>query len=472
VTLVVCTDHGTPVPEALEDAYDVVGVAGLCGQPSALNEAGVTNPEAVILHMGEYDLGFVQGAVRKTGVDPLGVPVITLGDLPTRLVLKTLGAGAVWRHRAFQGAGPEHAKLQWPEVMSRRRLFALSVPQYIAAPSINAELCSADSGCRLCVEACPTQSLVPSGGAISYSVDSCAACAICVTTCPTGATRNPAATPSQIAAQVTAFTASSREPTGIRFHCRDAMPSAVEGAWYPIEVPCTGMLSVGWLLAPLLLGASAVSAEPCTRSGCGLGNDWRLAGRSAEATTICDTLGFGGDRVRSSAQGAMSYPIESIAASALGDMRDTDVFLALATLSSKNLEVPTSIGAAGVASISDAACTICEMCTTVCPTGALGARHYQGTVDITFDATKCIGCSMCVATCPEQAKDAIIIDRRFDMDALAAGRHTLISGSTAMCEKCGGQIAPSAMLDRIRSMLGAEHAGTLSLIESHCINCR
>ena len=472
MTLVVCTDHGTPVPGTLEDGYDVVGVAGLCGEPSALTEAGVTNPEAMILHTGEYDLGFVQGAVRKTGVDPLGVPLISLGDLPTVSVLRTLGAGAIARHRAFQGAGPEHAKLQWPQVMSRRRLFALSVPQYVAAPSINAELCSADSGCRLCVESCPTQALVPSGGAISYSVDTCAACGICVTTCPTGATHNPAATPSQIAAQVTAFTASSREPTGIRFHCRDARPSAVEGAWYPIEVPCTGMLSIGWLLAPLLLGASAVSAEPCTPSGCALAHDWRLAERSGEAAAICSTLGFGGDRVRPSAQGAMPDPIDSFPAAALGDMRDTDVFLALATLSSKNLAVPTSIGAVGVASINETACTICEMCTTVCPTGALDARHYQDTVDITFDARKCIGCSMCVATCPEQAKHAIVIDQRFDVDALAAGPHTLISGSSAMCEKCGGQIAPSAMLNRIRSMLGAEHAGTLSLIEKRCIDCR
>ena len=232
------------------------------------------------------------------------------------------------------------------------------------------------------------------------------------------------------------------------------------------------MLSIGWLLAPLLLGASAVSAEPCTPSGCGLANDLRLAERSAEAEAILGTLGFGGDRVRSSAQGAMPDPIEALPASALGDMRDADVFLALATLGSKNLKVPSSIGAVGVASINETACTICEMCTTVCPTGALGARRYQGTVEITFDANKCIGCSMCVATCPEQAKHAIVIDRRFDSNDLAAGRHTLISGSTTMCEVCGNQVAPLAMLNRIRSMLGEEHEPTLSLIGRRCTECR
>jgi ferredoxin len=472
MTLVVCTDHGTPAPDAFEGNFDIVGVEGLCSHPSSLSDAGVTNPEAVILHTGEYDLGFVQSAVRKTGVDPLGVPVVVLADVPARSVLGTLGAGAIARHRGFRGAGPEHAKLHWPRLMSRRRLFALNVPQYIAAPSIDPALCSAGRGCRLCVESCPTRALARVDGVITYSVDDCVSCGICVTTCPTGATSNPATTPRQIAAQVAAFTASCRQPIGIRFHCREAEPRAVAGGWYPVEVPCTGMLSIGWLLAPLLLGVSAVAAEPCAHSGCSLGNDGRLAERSTEAAAICGILGFGSDRVRSSAHGAMPDPIGSLPAPALGEMHDADVFLAMATLGSKDVEVPTSVGAVGVVSIDEAVCTICEQCIAVCPTGALNARRSGSVVEIGFDSTNCVGCSMCMATCPEQAEHAITLDRRFDVDELMTGRHPLISGSTAMCEVCGGEIAPSAMLDRIRSMLGSEHAGTLSLIGRRCIDCR
>jgi ferredoxin len=472
VTLVVCTDHGTAEPDSVEGAYDVVGVRGLCSQPSSLNDAGVTNPEALILHAGEYDLGFVQGAIRKTGVDPLGVPVVALADMPVKSVLGTLGAGAIARHRSFQGAGPEHAKLQWPRLVSRRRLFALNVPQYIAAPSIDPALCSAGRGCRLCVDSCPSQALVPMDGAISYTVEDCVACGICVTTCPTGATSNPATTPRQVKAQITAFVEACQEPIGIRFHCRDARPRALEGDWYPIEVPCTGMLSIGWLLAPLLLGVSAVSAEPCSHSGCPLGNDERLMERSKEATAVCDTLGLGSDRVRSSAQGAMSDPLGSVPAPVLGEMHDADVFLAMATLGSTNVKIPTSVGAVGVVSIDGDVCTICEQCTTVCPTGALNARRSGDSVEIAFDAIACVGCAMCISTCPEQADHAITVDRRFDTEEMRAGRQTLVSGSTAMCEVCGGQIAPSAMLKRIRSMLGPEHAGTLNLVGRRCIDCR
>jgi ferredoxin len=478
VTLIVCTDHATPVPEAVEGAYEVAGIEGLCSRPSSLIEAGVANPEALILHTGEYDLGFVQGAVRKTGVDPLGVPVITLTEMATESDLQTLGAGAIARHRAFPGAGPEHAKLYWPKLMSRRRLFALNVPQYIAAPSIDATLCSAERGCRLCVESCPTVALLPEDGRIAYSVESCVACGICTTTCPTGATTNPAATPQQILAQISAMVASSTTPIGVRFHCRESDPSQISDSRFPVEVPCTGMLSIGWLLTPLLLGVASVSADPCTTSGCSRGNDERLSERSTEAAAICEALGFGGDRIGLSSTVPLPEPIagrllESVPSATVADMRDTDVVLAMAGLASvDDTTIETSIGATGVVAIDDQTCTVCEQCATVCPTGALRAHRTNDAIDITFDATACVGCFMCAATCPEKGKGAIVVHRRFDIAELKVGRHTVRTASTETCEVCGGPIAPTAMLGRIGSMLGPDHAGTLDLIGRRCIDCR
>jgi Pyruvate/2-oxoacid:ferredoxin oxidoreductase delta subunit len=478
VTLVVCTDHATPVPEAFGRAYEVIGVEGLCSDPSSLIEADVANPEALMLHTGEYDLGFVQGAIRRTGVDPLGVPVITLADMPTESDLRTLGAGAIARHRAFPGAGPEHAKLHWPTLMSRRRLFALNVPQYIAAPSINPALCSAERGCRLCVESCPTVALLPENGRISYSVESCVACGICTTTCPTGATTNPSVTPQQIFAQITAMVASRTTPTGVRFRCRESNPSRISDSWFPVEVPCTGMLSIGWLLTPLLLGAASVSADTCTTSGCSRGNDERLSEHSIEAAAICEALGFEGDRIGLSGAIPLLEPIsdkllESVPSTTVADMRDTDVVLAMASLASvDDITIKTAIGAAGVIAIDDQACTLCEQCAAVCPTGALRAHRTNDAVDITFDTTVCVGCSMCVATCPEKVKNAIVLHRRFDIAELKVGRHTVRTAPTVTCEVCGGPIAPSAMLDRIGSMLGPDHAGTLDLIGRRCIDCR
>jgi ferredoxin len=472
VTLVVCTDHGTPLPSADEATYDVVGVEGLCADPSTLIERGVS-PEALVLHTGEFDLGFVQGAVRKHGVDPLGVPIVTLPYLPRDIDLQILGAGAIARHRAFSGAGPENAKLRWPELISRRRMFALNVPQYIAAPSIDHTLCSTKTGCKLCVDSCPTGALARVDGSIAHSIDVCAACGICTTTCPTAAISNPSADPKQIASQIAAMVSAAPGRIGIRYHCRDAIPPAFADGWYPLEVPCTGMLTVGWLLAPLLLGAASVSADPCEISGCSLGNDDRLTEHVDTAIAVCDELGLGADRIRSSNGDDLPQPFDPLPAEAVGDMSDADVFLGMVTIASTDdFVMAASAGSVGVVTIDESWCTVCEQCTTVCPTGALDAHHSEMAIDITFDATLCVGCSICLTTCPELEKGAITLDRRFDSAELRRGRHTVRVGSTTTCEVCGGAIAPSAMLNRIRSMLGSEHAGTVDLIGTRCIDCR
>jgi ferredoxin len=166
-------------------------------------------------------------------------------------------------------------------------------------------------------------------------------------------------------------------------------------------------------------------------------------------------------------------PLESVPSTTVANMRDTDVVLAMASLASvDDITINTSIGAAGVVAIDDQACTACEQCATVCPTGALTAHRTDDVVDITFDAAVCVGCSMCVARCPEKGKGAIVVHRRFDIAELKVGRHTVRTASTVTCEVCGSPIAPSAMLDRIRSMLGPDHMGTLDLIGRRCIDCR
>jgi ferredoxin len=238
------------------------------------------------------------------------------------------------------------------------------------------------------------------------------------------------------------------------------------------------MLSIGWLLTPLLLGVASVSADPCTTSGCSRGNDERLFEHSTEAAAICEALGFEGDRIGLSSAIPLSEPIadmllESVPSTTVADMRDTDVVLAIANLASiDDITIKTSNGAAGIVAIDDQACTVCEQCAAVCPTGALRAHRTHNVVDITFDAAVCVGCSMCVATCPEKGKGAIVVHRRFDIAELNVGRHTVRTASTVTCEVCGGPIAPSAMLDRIGSLLGPDHTGTLDLIGRRCIDCR
>ena len=473
MTIVVCTDHGTPLPHMDRLTTEVTAVAGLCKDPSGFFDAAITDVEALILHEGEYDLGFIQGAIRGSGVDPLGVPIVTLNDTATAEQLTVLAAGVVARHRAFRGARPEHAKMQWPTLMSRRRLFALGVPQYIGAPSIDPALCAAEHGCRLCVEACPVSALESVSGNIAYNVDTCVACGICVTTCPTGATVNPTANDEQIAAQIQAMISAAEHPIGIEFRCRDANPGPLEDGWYRVEVPCTGMLTIGWLLAPLVLGAGAVAAPSCGTTGCSIGNDDGLAAHLSDASSMLGELGVSARHVLDEGQGAVPEPLTDVATRSLANFNDTSVYLALAAVAGASDAVFTSTtGAVGVVTIDELVCTACEQCAVVCPSHALSTHQHEENVEISFDPLCCVGCGMCVSICPERERGAITVKRNFDVAELSLGSRIVYSGSTATCEVCGGPIAPSAMLDRIQSMLGPEHAGTLDLISRRCLNCR
>ncbi|MDK1039146.1 MAG: 4Fe-4S binding protein [Actinomycetota bacterium] len=473
MTLVVCGDHGTPSPHQDRLESEVVVVPDLCGDPSALARAGVIDTEALILHIEEFDLGFMQGAIRATGADPLGVPIVTLADMPTNEQIDVLAAGVVARHRAFRGARPEHAKMQWPTLISRRRLFALGVPQYIGAPSIDPALCAAERGCRLCVETCPASALEPVSGNIKYNVDTCVACGICVTTCPTGATVNPTATEDQIAAQIQAMVSAAEDPVGIEYRCRDARSGPLEDGWYPVEVPCTGMLTIGWLLAPLVLGAGAVAALSCRTTGCSIENDDLVAGHLTDASSMLVELGISERHLVNRGRGAVPEPLRDVDTPPLANFNDTDVYLALAVIAEISDAVFTSTtGAVGVVTINELACTACERCAGVCPSHALVAHQHEETVEISFDPFLCVGCGMCTSTCPERDRGAITMKQNFDVEELTLGDRIVFSGSMSPCEVCGGPIAPSAMLDRIQSMLGPEHAGTLDLISRRCLNCR
>jgi ferredoxin len=473
MTVVICADHEMAHPNVNSLTTQVLLVENLCTEPSWLVTADVDDIEALILHEGDFDLGFVQGAIRNAGFDPLGVPIATLGPTATDTNIAILTAGLVARHREFHEASPEQTKMQWPKLMSRRRIFALGVPQYIGAPSIDASLCSAERGCRICVDNCPVSALKPTAGGIAHDIETCVACGICVTSCPTGATVNPTATEAQIIAQIRSLVAAADSPIGIEYRCREAVSAPLDDDWYPVEVPCVGMLTIGWLLAPLLLGAGAVSVPSCGDTGCSITNDARATVHLAEATAILTDLGVSPQRLADHRQDTLGEALSDTDSTLLTDLNDTSVYLALATATAEADSVVASpTGAVGVVSINELSCTACEQCVAVCPSQALTSEQRDQTIEISFDSTRCVGCDLCAKTCPEREFDAIAIRHSFDVEELSLGRRVVYTGATSACEVCGNPIAPTAMLDRISAMLGSEHAGTTNLITRRCLKCR
>jgi ferredoxin len=471
--VVLCSDHHTPVV-----GEHVRVVAGLCYDPSALASLPDGTRHLVIgLHRDDADQSMFQSSMRRVGLDPLGVGVVDLNGITDQRALTATLAGAVARTEAFPGATPEQAKLVPPRHVSRRGLLTSAAPLSIGAPSIDTKTCVADQGCRACVTSCPVDALTWDGGSVSYDKTTCVACGICVTTCPVGAVVNPTVTFQAIEAQVAAMIEAYGEPVGIRYHCRDAAPASGESGWLSVEVPCSGMLTTGWLLAPLTMGAAATDVLSCEDAACRLRNDDRVAAALADARRVLEAFGLGSERVDRQANGSLpTLPpplppnptdgpvfgpdVEQRVIGLLASMFQT--FSAAASLDSTPL---------GTVAIDPTTCTACSMCAQICPTDAL---HSTSTDDIVIDLDPrlCVACGQCLRICPEFERGAITMSMGFDLDDWAIGRREVRRDALPRCESCGRTIAPSAMLERITSLLGSEHSAVTQLLSTRCLDCR
>lgn len=473
-TIAVCADP--PPPDFVTPNGSIrVEIDGLCADPSLLGDLESSDEGVVVLaHSATYDLGRLQAGLRKRGIDPLGVEIIDVQPGASEEWLSVTAAGAVARATLFGGSSAEQSKLRWPGLLTRRELLRFNVPQYIGAPTIDPDLCVAGSGCDSCVPTCPVSALRWSPDGIVYDRATCVACGICLTTCPTGATKNPSVIPAGVEAQITAMVETSATPIGIEFRCRDATASEGIEGWYPVKIPCTGMLTVGWLLAPLVLGAGGVTATPCVSPGCRLGNDDRLSTHFSGAGAFLSTFGIDHRRLAAHAA-SISPPLDCPpVVDPFGPLGEAEVLMALARVSPVPPETvfDSDVLRTAIVRIDETSCTACTMCAGACPTDALTVESLPGAIEMRFDPALCYGCGQCMPVCPEIDRGAITLDRRFDPGEFDLGSRLVVLAENRICENCGKPIASSAMLDRISAMLGEGHEATRDLINRRCLDCR
>ena len=471
--IMLCSDHQTP---AVREAASVVG--GLCYDPSALSSLPDGTQQLVIgLHGDDADSSRFQSSMRRIGLDPLGVGVVDLNGITDERTLSAILAGAVARTEAFPGATPEQAKLVPASRVSRRGLLTAAALLSIGAPSIDIEICVADQGCRACVTSCPVGALEWKGGSVSYDKTTCVACGICVTTCPVGAVVNPTVTFQAIEAQIAAMIEAHGDPVGILFHCRGVTQAPVESGWLGVEVPCSGMLTAGWLLATLTMGAVATDVMPCQEAGCRLGNDERIAATLTDATRVLEAFGLGSERIGRPADASLpTLPLPLPPTPTSGpifgpDVEQTVIGLLASTVQTHSAAARLEATPLGTVAIDPTTCTACSMCAQICPTGALHSTS-TGDIVIDLDPRLCVACAQCVRVCPEIERGAISMSTGFDLADWARGRREMRRDSVPQCEGCGKPVAPSAMLERITAMLGSEHAATATILRTRCLDCR
>jgi ferredoxin len=476
VSVLMCGDGLAPDDRAELVDSPVRVVDALCRYPEELT----TLDEAVdglvlVLHNDQVAPSDVEAQIRAAGLDPLGVPMLDADEYagdPTRLGVAVAAASA--RAAAFAGSNPAHAKPVFPDRFTRRSLFTVPQPSYIAAPAIDSMICASGDGCELCVRACPQQAYTWVEGRIAYDKDICEPCGICVTTCPTGAVSNPAATPEALAAQIQAIVAVQASPVGVLFRCSRGATDPAPTDWQVVEVPCTGMVTAPWAVAPLLLGATQVAVVPCSASGCDRGLDARAEAAVDFAAELLVAMDIAADRVTTKPTAISTIPLPRAPIDdPFGPRAAARVYAGLRKVTRSDVaEVAGTETTLGIVAIDAGACTMCTMCVKRCPTGALDAGYSaEGQLTISFDPVDCTACDQCVSVCPEVERGAISVEHLVDFAALAAGRTELNRSATHACERCGQPVAPTVMMDRISDILGDDPA-LMAHLTRLCLACR
>ena len=485
-------------------------VADLCDNSKALAEAAGEGDDRAVLGLcsGDRSRQEIDYRARQAGLDPFGVATVNLGalcalahpgDLATGKAIVLLAA-AVAKARAFPGSGPEHMKprLGWSDGrVSRRALFTLPPVTYQPVASVRADRCMSEAGCDLCTAVCPRNALSVVRGKLNVDKSACDACGLCITACPRNAVELPAASlrefEVELEALLTAPGLQPSDPRAILYVCDGNLPLLGElskdghsyaAGWLPLRVPCAGMVSPGWILQSLALGASAVGIIACG-GDCEFGQQERTAATVAYCHDLLELLGVSRDKLRvlepssvTDMADVLNRPFEDGSVHTNSALERACLKEPSATASAllhldeaSDGAVPVALrhdlSPLGVVHIDAQGCTGCESCARACPTDALTSREEADALTITFDPNLCTGCSLCARWCPE---NVISVSKVTDLHALRDGRTVLYHDTQAHCERCGVAFAPASMVRRVEQLL--QGGGATSQAIRRCPSCR
>lgn len=487
--------------ERFEPGAHVEIVPDLCHGPDrAADVISRAHPDRLLLGVctrpqAPHDF---QALARRAGLDPFALEFVELGGAPDLGTATRIAAAAIARLRAFSGSRPEQLKLRllsFEHKRSRRSLFTLPPSTYEPVASVDRGSCIGEERCGLCVSACPFGAIAIAGSKAAVDREACASCGVCVTSCPAGAIELPGASLSQVEAEISVLL--EAEAPRLVFACRGARQDTTGGTplsagWLPVEVPCLGMVTPGWILQVLARGASAVALLGCGER-CHSGRAAAGGNRVDFVRELLSLLGetAAAQRVSLLAGGVEPPPPPAapvLPGGARGGVAGGGITLlepaataeAVAALAERHRAGPDvslvhSGSPLGIVSLREETCTACGACATVCPTGALRYEEdAEGEAVVSLEAAHCIACGKCVPACPEGAFETLGVRAGVELAGLAAGRIALKRAASARCRRCGGAIAPEAMLSRIRTLLEGEEASAplLSILTELCSDCR
>lgn len=422
-------------------------------------------------------------ATALSALDPLAVHEVDAEPRRGPRRFEALVRGKLRRALAGLATPPEGIRYRFPldrGPVSRRDLLRFPIRRTaVPIPLLDRSACRSSWRCQRCVQACPLGAMAVGRGVPGFDRGRCEGCGYCISACPAGALRLPGVSLAELLGEVRGVLSAAGGPRVVVFDCSARGSDPLPAEAFRLALPCVGMLSLRWILAPLAEGATGIlvleSAERC--------HAWHAGPRARAAVSaaqlVLSGLGVEGERVTAIASPRDAEPAVRRLAGlpSLGELRDPppgepppELPEILRRLAERGGETCRPVSGEslpfGVAFVDRARCSLCGVCAATCPLGALSFSEGAREVRLAFDASRCDGCRACEASCPERA---VTIRRELRMEALGEQR-LLHRGRVVRCRRCGALVASANLVRAVRAKVGGD--AKMARLFEHCPACR
>jgi ferredoxin len=356
------------------------------------------------------------------------------------------------------------------------------------------------TGCTRCLSLCPTGAIMPDGDSVTIDPAICAGCGQCAAACPTGAAAYALPDAATMVARLRAalrawHAAGGKVAPAILFHDTDHGEPLIDASGrygrglpahvIPLNVNEITQIGPEVLAAALAYGAGSVAVLGRARPH---HDQTGLEAALSLVHDVSDTLGYGPlalietddpDSLEAALADLPRNPVLGTPSSFLPPADKRGLLIMAFTEMNRAAPVPAEViplaasAPFGVIIIDTDACTLCQACTGVCPTGAL--LDNPETPMLRFTESACVQCGLCAATCPETA---ITLAAQLDFAAWDVPRRILHEEEPFCCIKCSKAFATKSGIERIQERLadhwmfsGEDGAHRLKVL-AMCEDCR
>jgi len=346
-------------------------------------------------------------------------------------------------------------------------------------------------GCSNCLDACPTGAISPAGEHVTIDPNICAGCGACSALCPSGAITYEAPSGSLTMRRIQTLAQAYRDAGGtsprLLVHDDDfgtqmislcarhgkGLPANV----IPLEVAALSGFGHAEILAALASGFAGVTLllAPRTERDA-INTEIPLARAIAGQDTGQDRVSIL-DITDPDMLGELLFDAPTLTPSvtdpvlAMGNRRQ------ITRLSAKALHpgidhLPLPDDAPyGAVLVDTDACTLCQSCVSLCPSGALGDN--PDLPQLRFQEDACLQCGLCANICPE---DAITYAPRLNLTDTALEQTILNEEEPFACIECGTLFGVKSTVEKITEKLAGKHSmfanpKAAKMIQM-CDNCR